>query len=333
MKNIVLVLSMFFCNTLFAGNASELIAEIKGRTLVVVLESTIKPKYDKLKEEDKVAYSKAVENYNRKLREVTDSFWVINKKVEYKTWEQAEELIKSGSKSYLLLYAGNYSVQPSAIEMIQKGLKFYPNIFADGDKREYMDYFTSYKLCFIEDFRKGKYLVARTISNIWPLKEDMVFAYQYIQCILKETERTGTSMDVQKAANSYNAELSNSTLYLKKDITDNSVNDATLRKYYSADSKIVSRDTLLASIMEKRNIVYVEVVPVWVGTGEANRLSYEHVAMNASKGVIVGYSAPNYGVLHATMGNGTFFKYVSVGSLEKYLSSHSNDQHSNEQRE
>ena len=334
MKGFVVTLLLFMCTAVFGGNVKELIAEIESRTLIVVLETTIKLKYDKLDYEGKVAYSKAVENYNRKMKEVADSFGVVNGNIDFKTWEQVDELIKSGSKSYLLLYAGNYSSAPSAIGMIQKGLKYYPNIFGDSDKREYLDYFTAYKLCFIEDFKKDKYLVERSVASIWPLKEDMVFAFQYIQCMISETKRTETAMNVQKVANNYNAELSQSILFLKKDFTENGVNDVVVKKFYAPESTVVNRDTLLAAIMKKRNVIYIEVVPVWVGTGEAKRLTYEHVIMNAYSGMVVGYLPPNYGVLHATMGNGTFFKYVTVGSLEKYLSSSStNKSFSSEQRE
>lgn len=325
MKQVILFSFLFlaFVNS-YASNAEDLVAAIEKRTLIIVIETTIKSKYDKLDDDGKAAYLKGVENYNRKLTEVAEKFWLLNKNVEYKTWEEVNVLSKSAADHYVMLYAGNYSIQPSAITMIQKGLKFYPEIFADNDTRNYRDFYTSFKLCFLEDFKKDKYIIARTVANIWPLKEDIIFAFQYLQCILNETKRTNAGADASKVANTYNSELSKSKLYLKKDITDNGVNETSIKKVYAYEGMVVNRDTLLSAMMRKDNIAYVEIVPVWVGTGESMRVSYEHIIMNVKTGLVIGYLEPNYAVLHATMGHGTFHKFVSIGALEKYVSMNDN---------
>lgn len=318
MKNVVLILSILFCKLLFAGSASELVNQIEGRTLVVALETTIKSKYDKLNEEGKASYSKAVENYNRKIKEVAEGFWKLNSRVEFKTWDGINGLIKSGADSYVLLYAGNYSVQPSAIEMMQKGLRFYPDIFADNEKREYVDFYTSFKLCFAEDFRSDKYILARSVSNIWPLKEDLIFAFQYIQCILNEAKATNMTTNAKNVAGFNKHTISSSTLLLKKALLKDELNNEVINRYYPYKYIVVNSDSLLKDLMGRQNVSYVEIVPVMIGTGEAVRLGYEHVLMNAASGKIVGYIPVNYSALHATMGHGTMQKYISTGALEKY---------------
>lgn len=316
----ILFASVFvlFASMLRAGTAAELIAEIERRTLVIVLESTIKAKYDKLDADGKAAYTKAVENYNRKVREVSAKFWTINRNIEFKTWEEVNALIKDGSDNYLLLYAGNYSIDPKYVVMIQKGLKFYPEIFADNDERNYHDFYTSFKLCFIEDFRKDKHIIGRTVSNLWPLKEDMVFAFQYIQCLLNETKATNESTNAGKIVVYSNKQVSKSTLVLRDDLVPPALNTELIKRNYPFTFQVISRDSLLKEIMNKENVVYVEIVPVMVGTGEALRLGYEQVGINASTGLVCIYLPVNYAVLHATMGHGTFQKFVSTGALQKY---------------
>ena len=117
MKNIVLLFLFCFISLAnYAGNTKDLVAKIESRTLLVVLESVIKSKYDKLDDEGKVAYSKAVENYNRKMKEVTGKFWTMNQ-VEFKKWDEVDSIFKKGSQDYVLLFAGNYSVTSSAKTM------------------------------------------------------------------------------------------------------------------------------------------------------------------------------------------------------------------------
>lgn len=332
-----LILILYFLSGLqcIAGNAADLIAEVEKRTLVIVLETTIKAKYDKLDADGQAAYTKAVNNYNRKLKEVAEKFWTVNSKIEFKTWDEVNALIKSGIDNSLLLYAGNYSIDPKSITMLQKGLKFYPEIFVDNDTRNYRDYFTSFKLCFLDDFKKDKHIVSRTVTNIWPLKEDIVFAFQYIQCMLLETKRTDSGMDALKVAYNHNTSLTTAKLVLRKEITDNGVNEVSIKKVYAYEGGVVHRDSLLAGIMRRDNIVYVEIVPILIGTGEAMRLTYEHILVNVKSGMVVGYLAPDYGVLHATMGHGTFHKFVSLGALEKYVSGADkrSNSYSGEQRE
>ena len=83
--------------------------------------------------------------------------------------------------------------------------------------------------------------------------------------------------------------------------------------------EIVSHDSLLYRIFNTQNVLYVEIVPRIVGTGEAFRLGYEHIVMNAQTGMIVAYVPVNSGILHATAGLARFDKYISQGSFAKYL--------------
>jgi hypothetical protein len=188
MKGFVVTLLLFMCTAVFGGNVKELIAEIESRTLIVVLETTIKSKYDKLDYEGKVAYSKAVENYNRKMKEVTGKFWTMNK-VEFKNWDEVDSIFKKGSQDFILLFAGNYSVTSSAKTMEQRGLIYYREIFSDNEKRNYRDFYTSYNLTFIENREKAQHILSRSITSLWPLKEDMIFVMQNFQCLLKESKR------------------------------------------------------------------------------------------------------------------------------------------------
>ncbi len=297
--------------------ANETVEQLQNRTLVIILEAPQKSQLNKLKPDEQVSYNKAIEGYNRKIREVGDKFWELNSKKEFKTWDEVNVLIKSKAQGYLILYAGNYSVDPRMNDfMSQKGLDFSPEIFMASDKRDYRQFYTAFNLAYLESFKKGESIISRTVTNLWPLKEDMIFACQYIQSILFETKRTNMKMTVESIASSHNEQLADWVLLLKRDLLSDRVID---EKFYPYKLEIVSHDSLLAKIFDKQKVIYVEVVPQMVGTGEAYRLGYEHVLVNANTGMIVGYVPVSAGVLHATAGHGYHHKYISAGIFQQYL--------------
>lgn len=76
----------------FAQDMKESIQKIQDRTLLVILESPLESVIKKLKPEEVTNYEKAIENYNRKLKEVTDKFWTFTDKKEFKTWNEVAQL-------------------------------------------------------------------------------------------------------------------------------------------------------------------------------------------------------------------------------------------------
>lgn len=316
---LLLVLSLTTAHSQHITNA---IRELKSKTLVVVLESTTKANLKRLDEDGKAAYEKSVANYNRKLKDVIASEWKFNAKIEYKTWSEINELINTNANEYLVFYAGNYSSTNSNMYdvMLQQGLDYSTQIFAQSDERTYKWSYTAFKLSKLKDVKQSKAIITRTIANLWPLKEDIFFVTQYMQSLLTESEKRNSQMDADKVAGYYVEQLKASTLLIKQNFKNSNLLDADIKLSYPYPFSVVDHDSLLSLILTKGPFVYIEIVPQLVATGEAQRLGYEHVLMNAATGNIVSYIPVNTTVLHFTAGHGYHHKYISKGIFEKYLS-------------
>jgi hypothetical protein len=317
---LLLGISLSFFSLSIAG-VSAGVSALQQRTLVVVIESVTKSGLSGLNAEEQQSYQKAVENYNRKLKEVIERFWKLNAKTEFKTWDEVNEMIKQKRENALLLYAGNYPNDPTLIDaMIHQGLTWTPNIYKESQQRRYLAFYTAFNICELENFKKHKIIFSRTIANIWPLKEDMIFSCQYFTSLLSESKRLDKTLNVNDVALLHHDEIKSSTLLLNQDFLDEGVvlsGDKLVAYPYSVKS--AEHDSILVALIEQRNVVYVEITPQMVGTGEAVRLGYEHVLINAATGMIVAYVPVDGGILHATMGHANYHKYISTGVLSKYL--------------
>lgn len=319
MKTTITVFILTITTLCYSG-VSETINGFRQKTLVVITEVVNAKTYAKLDDQGKGMYNRAVENYNRKIKEVSSSYWTINKNILYKTWSEAKALLKTNSNEYLVFYAGNYSVDPTRYTyLMQEGLIFYPEIYSESLKRTYNVSVTSYKLCYGADLKKDKAIATRTIANLWPLKEDMIFAFQCIQSLLLESEKADASLTLSDVAARNHKLLFNSTLLIKDEWMKSRLVTEEVQAVYPFAFSIVNHDSLLSILETNGDYTYIEIVPEMIGTVEALRLGFEHILVNIKSGSIVSYITINWGILHATAGHGYHHKYVVPGIFSKYL--------------
>lgn len=318
----ILLPLLFYGRCIAISDVKESLLMLKSRTLIVVLENPTNYNLKSLSPDAEAAYKQAVENYNRKIKDIIGSTWKFNAKVEFLTWEATNEIIKKNQAECLLLYAGNYSINPIMYDVLERqGLDFDQDIFSRNAARNYKWNYTAYKICKIEDFKKNKPIVTRTITNLWPLKEDIFFAVNYIHTLLQESYERNQLMSAETVASLYLNELKSHTLLIKHTLMNNALDEREIKEEYPYAFKVVENDTLLSQLSQRSNIVFIEIVPQMVSTGEALRLGYEHILMSASTGHIISYIPVNAAILHATAGNGYHHKYISKGIFSKYLES------------
>lgn len=248
-----------------------------------------------------------------------EKHWKLNTKIEYKTWAEAKAIPLKSQDAYLILFACRQSTNIKYSDFLDYGLHYYNKIYIDNEKRNYVDFITMYKLSKLESWKTNA-VVTRTIMNIWPLKEDILFSVQYIQCLLNESKRLNVQADNILIMKENYQLLKNSTLLLnyfmlqKKEITSEQI-----KGVYPFNYKIATPDSLLQSIFNNQDIVYIEITPQLISTGEAYRLGYEHVLMHAKTGMLVRYVDISTGVLHATAGLGYHHKYITLGIFKDYI--------------
>ncbi|MFN8309602.1 MAG: hypothetical protein U0T73_06535 [Chitinophagales bacterium] len=308
-------------DALFAGSFKEKMERYRKQTLIVILESPRRDIPKKWTAATQEAYLKSIDNYNRSIRQVVDSFWVFNQKVEYKTWAEVEPLIRNHSEDYLLLYSGNFPNNQAYFEkMERKGLNFFPDLYKINEKRDYFEYFTGFCLDRCSKFGSSEHLAQRTIANLWPLKEDIAFAVQFMQLSLMQSLEHGYELSTLDLAKFSKGSLFHSVLMIKSDLLYQSgLQPEDVKSFYADSFEVVSYNTLVNSIFSKSNICYIEITPAIVSTGEAYRLTYEHFVMNAATGELVAYVPANRGILHATQGIGNYHKFLSAGIFADYV--------------
>jgi hypothetical protein len=105
--------------------------------------------------------------------------------------------------------------------------------------------------------------------------------------------------------------LKESTLLLKDlMLRKNQISSADLKSFYPFSSRITTHDSIHQSIFDNQDVVYVQITPQLKNDGDAYRLGYEHILMNAKTGIIVSYLRISTGIRN---------KYISLGILDKYV--------------
>jgi hypothetical protein len=311
---------------LFAStNYSEWISNLKNRKLLVITEEFSEKESKGFSENQLSAYKYSIESYNRKLKEIMESFWQFNDSIRFLTWKEAMSIEKSTQKEYLIYYAVNYwSEHRISDQIVQRSLIYTPTIFSKNEKRDYPQYFTSFNLAEFEKLGKDKFIFSRSIANLWPLKGDMIFSAQFMQDMLESYQKNNNLISIQQRSNENDGVLKSAVLSFETEhIFGNSINVETLKNTYPYEFQILSHDSLISKMVRKENIVYLQIVPTFVSTIEAYRMSYDHILIHAKTGKIVSYIPPDGGILHATMGFGEYHKYVSAGIVNEYIGNRS----------
>ena len=128
------------------------IEALQSRKLIVITEQysdKVLKKLQKKNHSDKIAlYEAAIDNYNANMKKIVEKFWTFSKNgVEYKTYAEANDLRKSDSKDYAVLYCVSAEMSAFSSGFDEgDGLNWTWDITDPSKDRDYFDGFAEMKV-------------------------------------------------------------------------------------------------------------------------------------------------------------------------------------------
>jgi len=272
----------------------EEIEAVKSRKLIVLIEE---PREKMLKRIAKKAKRGSVEDYqadlkifNANMKEVVEKFWPYNKQgIQYKTFEEIQELRKSGSEEYAVITC--LSAEPRATMAgfnYSEGLYWVKDIKEDFEDRD-DDMFSVMMVNVIEDF--GKRPVFYTpLFDVFPTKAAIVYGIEsteaYFTMRLNKAagskgrdERERIEQEMAARAPKLAAEK---TLLIREEWLDKELTEATIKTVYPYKYKICDRAFMDDVVMKQDDkYAYGVQMPIVISTSRSNTVMYIQMVMDA----------------------------------------------------
>ncbi|HRH47479.1 MAG TPA: hypothetical protein PLP23_01935 [Panacibacter sp.] len=314
------------------GKVSE-IEELKTRKLIVIIEEPkdkVIKKITKKKHEDKIpVYKAAINEYNAKMKQVAEKFWTFSKNgIEYKTYQEVDELRKAKNKDYAILYclSGEMSDIHSGFDE-SSGLNWTWNTEDDAEDRDYFDGFTEMKVSLLEDM-KSIPIMYTVLPDIFPTVTSLVLGMQTLQTYMdirvrqkKDGEDISQREYMNNSIKKNNHDLAGKTLLIREDMLSKKLDKSKIADAYPYKFEIVNKEKLDSIVFNTNtNYIYAMVMPAVNSGTRTNSVYYFQAAIGAGNGEYYGLSMPNIAATIFSAGiAGHGKKYVEEKNLQDFV--------------
>lgn len=285
----------------------EEIEAVKARKLVVLIEE---PREKMLKRIAKKAKRGSVEDYkadlktfNANMKEVVEKFWPYNKKdIQYKTYDEIEQLKKSGSEDYAVLTCLSAEARSTSSGFnYAEGLYWVKDIKEDFEDRDDA-MFSVMMVNVIEDFGK-KPVFYVPLYDVFPTKASIVYGIESIEnyFTMRLNKANGSKMreerermEAEMAARA--PKLAEKTLLIREEWLDKELTAANFKNYYPYKYKVCDRAFMDEVIMNKDSkYAYAVEMPNVVSGSRSNMIIYFQMVLDAQDSQAMALVRPSGG--------------------------------------
>jgi len=304
---LLFVFAAHFASAQMGMGKPEEIEAVKSRKLIVMIEE---PRERMLKKIAKKAKRGSVEDYkadlktfNANMKEVVEKFWPYNKSgIQYKTFEELQELRKSGSEEYaVLVILSSEASNTRAGYNYAEGLYWVKDIKEDFEDRN-DGMFSTMIVNIIEDFGK-KPVFYVPLYDVFPTKASIVYGIQstenYFTARMNKAngskardERARMEQDMKDRA----PKLAEKTLLIREEWLDKELNELNIKTFYPYKYKVCDRAFMDEAIMNKDSkYAYAVQLPMVMSTGSSNSVIYVQMVLDAQDSQAMALVKPSTG--------------------------------------
>jgi hypothetical protein len=327
----ILLLSLFTenANAQFGLGKIKEIEAVQQRKLIVMLEVPDADFIKKLTKKGETvqlnSYKELITKYNNSIKEVVEQYWpYIKNGVEYKTFNEIEELRKSKNEDYAVLFsvtqvpfrynAGNSSSHGLAFVWDEKS----------GSYERYLDnslQFTSLDVNLIEDFKKSTPVYSAQLPDIYPTKASLIFGVSsmttYFDFRIRK-KKNGENINLLSMYDDLSeanaSKLKEMNLLIREDLISKNLPQSSIKDFYPFKYTLATKNDIDNAIINKDDAAYLVILPNVVSGSKSNQIFYLHFIYSAKNNELLAFLRPTtlgllaFGVGGANAGKRTIEK-------------------------
>jgi len=263
-------------------------ADLKKRTLIVVVEEPLPDLEAKLDATQVQVYRKEIEDYNTLVKSAMDTYYKVGNPVEYKSVGESLDIINKKDKAYAYLsftkFRTNYHTKTS-FEMTQKNRVAKEQTRLSGALS--IDFIVSLiEIRFTDQSKDGLPVYGQYLPTPFPGKADMTFAFRQMASVLSEREQGMSFNDAKKQLKKAQSQ----TLLVAENDIDPSGDKTKFISWYKFPLEIAPDDKISDAIING-NPQYTCIITVPTFNREAKKVEFNFFMFDCGNGKVIATSA------------------------------------------